>query len=121
MNNTVENDEIKQLERSLKNYFNLFEQLTAPPRDPHMLEKLVVCVRGVKIEIYSDEHAPPHFHVVHNSEKSSFDIENGNHIEGDLKRKDQKVVQAWHSKNKETLKKVWNDTRPTGCPVGKIP
>ena len=83
------------------------------------IKQLVERVNGLKIEIYSNEHPPPHFHVKSPNVNASFDIKNCNIIEGKIDNKDLRKIQYWHNHAKETLIEVWNSTRPGDCTVGE--
>ena len=73
----------------------------------------------IKIDISSDEHPPPHFHVYIDNRKYSFDIKNCNQINGKkLRAREFKKISTWYSENRELIIKIWNDTRPTNCSVG---
>lgn len=75
----------------------------------------------VKIEIYSKEHAPPHFHVVANGIDASFEIETCNLLDGSIPdRKLLRKIKLWHSFSKPKLIEFWNQKRPENCPVGRI-
>jgi len=76
--------------------------------------------KDVKIEIFADEHPPPHFHVQTNKGKASFTISDCELVDGDhfLSRR-QKEIRAWHAQHKDDLIKCWNETRPSDCPVGE--
>ena len=80
----------------------------------HIVDK----VNGLKIEVYSNEHPPPHFHVKTPNINASFVIENCELLNGEIGRKDLKIIQYWHQKSKQILIKAWNSTRPTNCVVG---
>jgi hypothetical protein len=79
----------------------------------------VAAPKGLKIEIFSNEHPPPHFRVKHGGETNSFRIDDGTPLKpnGDL-MKYFRNVKKWHRKNKDLLIEKWNETRPSGCPVG---
>jgi len=76
---------------------------------------------GLKMQIYSNEHPPPHFHVKYNGEENSFKIDDATplHPNGDLK-KWFKNIKKWHKKHKIELVKAWNKSRPENCTVGSI-
>jgi hypothetical protein len=82
------------------------------------IKQLVDRVKGLKIEVYSNEHPPPHFHVKSPNVNASFDIENCSLLEGDLDTRDKKKIQFWHKRAKPLLIDAWNSTRPTNCTVG---
>jgi len=82
-------------------------------------KELVARVDGLKIEIYSNEHPPPHFHVRTPNINASFCIESCAKLKGDISRKDLTKIQFWHKHSKSLLIETWNLTRPTDCVVGK--
>lgn len=76
-------------------------------------------LHGIKIEIYSNEHPPPHFHITTQGLKASLRIDNGEILENSgFSGKQLRTVQAWFLKSKEKLIEVWNKTRPDDCQVG---
>lgn len=80
--------------------------------------KAIEKLEGLKIEIYPNEHPPPHFHVKSPNVNASFDIENCKRLNGNIDKKDCKLIKHWHKKAKDELIKAWNETRPTDCVVG---
>ena len=85
------------------------------------LEHLVSSHGQVKIEIFSNEHPPPHFRVkLRNGECWNFDIANCEPLknEGSPPRKIYRQVAKWWVGNKKLLINMWNESRPTNCPVG---
>lgn len=107
----------QELAKSLAEDFEL-----GPILDEHGLrsltEELVVNLMGLRIEIFSNEHPPPHFRVIYAGETANFTIKNCAKLNGGLK-KWERNIRAWHSKNKPKLIQVWNRTRPSNCPVGE--
>ena len=83
------------------------------------IKQLVARVNGLKIEIYPNEHPPPHFHVKSPNIDASFNIENCSLLDGSISLSDQKKVRYWHKYSKTLLIETWNSTRPTDCSVGK--
>ncbi len=81
---------------------------------------LVQVIDRVKIEIYSLEHPPPHFHVKSATLNVTFSISNCDLLKGDIDSKMLKMIKYFHSMNKSKLIEVWNKLRPTDCPVGPI-
>lgn len=76
--------------------------------------------KDVKIEIFANEHPPPHFHVKTNKGKASFKISDCELVDGDhFVSRRQKEIRVWHAQHKEDLIKFWNETRPSDCPVGE--
>jgi len=82
------------------------------------IKQLVAKVNGLKIEVYPNEHPPPHFHVKSPNVNASFDIENCLLLEGNVDTRDEKKIQFWHKQAKPLLINTWNSTRPTNCSVG---
>jgi hypothetical protein len=77
---------------------------------------------GLKMEIRSDEHPPPHFHVLYGNEDASFsiiDCQRLPRVEG-LKRYERDIF-YWWGNNRRKLALVWNKSRPTDCTVGPVP
>ena len=76
-------------------------------------------INGIKIEIYSNEHPPPHFHITSNGLKASLRIDNAEILENSgFSKKQIRTVQIWFLKSKDKLIEVWNKTRPDDCQVG---
>lgn len=82
------------------------------------IKQLVARVNGLKIEIFSNEHPPPHFHVKSPNVNACFDIESCNILEGEVTNRDKKKIQFWHNHAKLLIIEAWNSTRPTNCSVG---
>ena len=72
------------------------------------------------IEIHSDEHAPPHFHVTSPDVNATFRISDGVFLAGHIGQREMKIIRLWHQGAKDKLIATWNDTRPSDCPVGPI-
>ncbi|MGD9731371.1 MAG: DUF4160 domain-containing protein [Desulfamplus sp.] len=64
---------------------------------------------GIIIRMYfsPDEHNPPHFHAYYNEYKASFSIDSIEIIEGELPRKQKRLVQAWAELHIDELKANW--------------
>lgn len=81
-------------------------------------KQLVARLNGLKIEIYSNEHPPPHFHVKSPNVDASFDIENCDLLKGKVSSRDSSKIRYWYQHAKPVLIEVWNSTRPGNCTVG---
>lgn len=75
---------------------------------------------GMKIEVFSNEHPPPHFRVTVAGENNCFRIDDGLPLYDTGLSDYYRNIRKWHKKNKSKLIQAWNDTRPDDCPVGKI-
>lgn len=82
---------------------------------------LIQKIGNVKIEIYPNEHPPPHFHINSPDINATFGIVNCDLLTGAIDSQTRKKIEYFHSQNKRDLIEVWNKLRPENCPVGKIP
>lgn len=73
--------------------------------------------RGLRVDVLSREHPPPHFRVSKDGESGNYRISDCMQINGGLQR-EYGIIRDWHSKNKQKLIETWNTARPSDCPVG---
>jgi hypothetical protein len=84
-----------------------------------VIKALVATVRGMKIEVYPNEHPPPHFHVKSASIDASLTIQDCSLICGVINNDDYKKIKYWYQRGaKQILIKSWNSSRPSDCSVG---
>lgn len=88
-------------------------------RNPGMMLHLVRWDGGIKIEVFSDEHPPPHFCLKHKNRTANYKIGDCEHMNGSLRLPDRAVRKWWEACRKE-IAEAWNENRPTDCTVGKI-
>ena len=81
-------------------------------------EKVVDRIHELKVEIFANEHPPPHFRVMYQGQSANYAIRDCEKLNGDIKKYHNNVV-ALHADNKEKLIKAWDSSRPSNCPVGK--
>jgi hypothetical protein len=62
----------------------------------------------IKMYIIQDEHNPPHIHALQGEYMSSIIIANGKVLQGDLPKKELKLVLQWLEVHKKKLLKMWN-------------
>ena len=76
---------------------------------------------GIIIRMYfaPGEHNPPHFHAYYNEYKASFSIDYLEIVDGDLPRKQKRLVQAWAELHIDELRADWA-LAANGEPVFKI-
>jgi hypothetical protein len=76
---------------------------------------------GIIIRMYfaPGEHNPPHFHAYYNEYKASFSLDSLEIIDGELPRKQKRLVQAWAELHIDELKADWT-LAISGEPVFKI-
>ena len=83
-----------------------------------LIEKQVALINGLKIEIFANEHPPPHFRIKYQGETANYRICDGKKINGGLD-KWSRNIKKWHKNNKPRLIECWNEMRPDDCPVGE--
>lgn len=64
---------------------------------------------GIIIRLYlgKKEHNPPHFHAYYQDYKATFDIYRCEMIDGNIPRKQIKLIEAWAELHKEDLLANW--------------
>ena len=77
-------------------------------------------VEDIIITINPREHAPPHFHIKGGGTNASLLISDGSLLDGHVLSNHTKLIRWWFQRSKPKLVMIWNMTRPTDCPVGKI-
>jgi hypothetical protein len=81
---------------------------------------LVDRIRNLKIEVYANEHAPPHFHVKAPDVDACFRVSDGSLMYGKISNKQRDLVEEFFRDNRKRIVAFWNKTRPNGCPVGYV-
>jgi len=78
---------------------------------------------GIVVRMYfaPGEHNPPHFHAYYNEYKASVNIHTCEIINGDLPRRQQKLVLAWAELHREELIADWNLVMNGESPFGIAP
>ena len=72
----------------------------------------VAIIDGIRIEIFTNDHPPPHFHVRFGRKRAKFDIASGAMIKGSLENRTIRKVQRWTQFNRDGLMQVWTSSRP---------
>lgn len=62
---------------------------------------------GILIQMFWDDHAPPHFHVVYAEHKALISIESLKVIRGSMPRRALSLVLEWASEHREELSEDW--------------
>lgn len=63
---------------------------------------------GVVIQMFWDDHAPPHFHAVYAEHEALIDIRTLEVIEGQLPRRAMTLVLEWAQEYRAELMEDWN-------------
>ncbi len=113
-----------QLALELENDIFIAQTLAQPTRRAPTgnipTEFLVKEIYGIKIEVFANEHPPPHFRVKNADGEANYRIFDCKRLNGSGKiLKCDRVIQKWWKKNKSKIIDAWNEHRPTDCPVGK--
>ena len=69
---------------------------------------------GIKIYMYWDEHAPPHFHAEYKELKAMVSIKSAVVIKGSLPSKQLKLVLAWCELHQDELLSNWESATKHG-------
>lgn len=105
------------IENRFKEYLEKYLNRTVITSDGefYFIKELVARIRNLKIEIYSNDHNPPHFHVKtsDNSVDAVFRLDNCQLIKGDLKGKDRKRIEKFFEdeNTKDLMKEMWNKSK----------
>lgn len=86
---------------------------------PDALINTVDRIGKLKVEIFSDEHPPPHFRVSCDQGSNDFTISDCSPLHGDALRRFFPQIRQWHANKKASLIEAWDRLRPSDCPVGK--
>lgn len=104
---------VNEIELELDKYIN--RTMYHPEWGIYFIKELVARVRNMKIEIYSNDHNPPHFHVKSNDKSidAVFRLDNGEYLRGIIGNKDQKRIEAFFKDVhvKELMRKIWNKSK----------
>lgn len=84
------------------------------------IRQLVARVNGLRIEIFSREHPPPHFHVRGGGVDATFSITDCSLQGGKIGGRERALIEWWFERSRPVLVSTWNSTRPSDCPVGPI-
>ena len=66
---------------------------------------------GILIQMYYDDHNPPHFHAIYGKYKAVISIQDFAILEGDLPPKAVGLVMEWGRAHKNDLLKEWDFDR----------
>ena len=86
----------------------------------YSIKQLVARVNGLRIEVFSREHSPPHFHISGGGIDATFSISDCEHLSGEIGGREKALVKWWYARSKPSLVRAWNESRPSDCPVGVI-
>jgi hypothetical protein len=68
-------------------------------------------IDGVKIDLYFDDHLPPHFHAIYAEDEELIEIETLDTYRGALPKPKHKKILKWAKENQAQLKAIWEALR----------
>ena len=63
---------------------------------------------GILIQMFWNDHAPPHFHALYAEDEALIDIGTLQVLEGQLPRRAQALVMEWAKAHRTELMEAWN-------------
>ncbi len=70
-------------------------------------------VFGCKVDIYFNDHMPPHFHVIYAEHEVLIEISTLQVLRGSLPSKKLKKIMTWAEEHQADLQEIWDNTRIT--------
>ncbi len=65
-------------------------------------------IDGIKVDLYYNDHAPPHFHAKYAEYENLIAIKTLTKLKGDLPPKQHKKIIKWSKKNQDVLMEIWD-------------
>ncbi|WP_078123567.1 DUF4160 domain-containing protein [Leptonema illini] len=84
-----------------------------------LTEETVGNIGGLRVQVFSREHPPPHFRVIHQGISNNFTIKDCQPLNGEALKRFFRNIREWHAEHKPGLIEAWNRNRPADCPVGR--
>ncbi|WP_406603755.1 DUF4160 domain-containing protein [Neolewinella aquimaris] len=73
---------------------------------------LLCTLDGVKVQMFMNDHPPPHFHVVFAEYKAQIEIATMKVMNGSLPKRKLKIVARWGRENERALSELFNRLNP---------
>jgi hypothetical protein len=80
---------------------------------------VVAIINGIKIELYFDEHPPPHFHARYAEFIAQINLETLEIIKGSMPRPQMRMIHEWAVPRRGVLRAAWDICSAGGNP-GRI-
>ena len=74
---------------------------------------------GITIQMYFDDHQPPHFHATYSGDEAVFEIDSLEILQGRLPIRAHALVIEWAALHQMELQRAWNRAKHLEAP-GKI-
>lgn len=94
------------LENFLKYYFDCCD-IAHDGSVIHYRHRVASIEGRLTIELYANDHNPPHFHIRYNEINASFHLHTCEYIIGKITPRDTLKVKEWHKFNKKYLIECW--------------
>lgn len=75
---------------------------------------------GMVIQMFGNDHNPPHYHVVYNEHRAIVEILTGELIEGNLPVRQLKLIKIWNEIHKDKLLEIFKNLRAENKSFKKI-
>ncbi len=69
----------------------------------------VMRIGGIKIEMYFEDHGPPHFHVIEAEYEAKIDIMSLEILRGNIRARTYRKVKGWAEENRNFLLRKWEE------------
>ncbi|MEZ4850870.1 MAG: DUF4160 domain-containing protein [Bacteroidia bacterium] len=66
---------------------------------------------GIKIDLYFNDHVPPHFHAIYAEYEELIEIQTLQTYQGTLPTRQHKKVIKWAEENQQILMEIWESLR----------
>jgi len=66
---------------------------------------------GIVVQMYFDDHNPPHFHAIYEEHRAVIAIQDFNMLEGDLPSRAMGLVMEWSRAHRNELMEEWDLAR----------
>ncbi|MBA8899627.1 MULTISPECIES: DUF4160 domain-containing protein [unclassified Phyllobacterium] len=67
-------------------------------------------IGNIKIQIYAEDHNPPHFHVITPDREAIVALADLSILQGSLRNGDYRVVREWAFQHRRFLEDEWNSS-----------
>jgi hypothetical protein len=109
-----------ELYQSLDTTFEMIESQRSRRANPDVIELLLFHSGRLKVEIFANEHPPPHFRVRFKNKTANFRIKDCAALNGDVVvLRNMREIEKWWREHKQVLIDTWNKSRPADCSVGQ--
>jgi len=82
--------------------------------------KRIEVIENLTVYIYSNDHHPPHFHVIYQDKSASYKICDCSVLKGSLGNRNDKIVLNWYNRiGRSKLEQEWKNLRPGEIIIGQ--